>query len=112
MRFDGLTGAFKGVFSEEGALRSPGDLAFGPAGDLLVNDHEKNQIIRLDGLTGAYKGYFSHGAELGNLVYVEGDAVPIPEPATWAAWGLIGLGALAVRARRSRGGCDRSATAG
>lgn len=28
---------------------------------------------------------------------------PVPEPAAWAAWGLVGLGALAVRSWRGRG---------
>ena len=111
VRFDGRTGSFKGVFSAEGALGSPGDLAFSPAGDLLVTDHEKNQVLRLDGLTGDVVGVFADGFAPRQLVHVEGDAVPVPEPATWAAWGLVGLCALAVRLRHGRSAQARGATA-
>jgi outer membrane protein assembly factor BamB len=60
VRFDGRTGAFRDVFvpPESGGLLGAHGLAFGPDGNLYVNNRFSDNILRYDGGTGAFMGVF------------------------------------------------------
>jgi streptogramin lyase len=64
LRYDGGSGAYKGVFASGGGLSQPTYLTFGPDGDLYVASNRSKQILRFDGTTGAYKTVFASGGEL------------------------------------------------
>ena len=53
LRFDGKTGAPRGVFAVGPELQQPAGLAFGPDGNLYVASHGPNPVLRYDGVTGA-----------------------------------------------------------
>jgi|GEM_PF-4686009 len=53
LRFDGATGAFKGVFVQESCSDTYG-LTFGPDGNLYVPSIQDNCVRRYDGTTGLY----------------------------------------------------------
>ena len=53
LRFDGKTGAPRGVFAAGPELQQPAGLAFGPDGNLYVASHGPNPVLRYDGVTGA-----------------------------------------------------------
>ena len=67
LRYDGVTGAFLGVFASGDGLRFPTSLVFGPDGDLFVPSQQSYQILRYDGITGGFISSFTSG---GNLVEV------------------------------------------
>lgn len=54
LRFDGMTGAPKGIFAT--GLTTPQDLVFGPDGNLYVSNGNSSvsSVFRFDGLTGAF----------------------------------------------------------
>ncbi len=67
LRYDGVTGAFLGVFvgddpltpeDESGGLDSPTAAIFLPGGDLAVASFGQDRIVRYDGTTGAFIGDF------------------------------------------------------
>lgn len=60
-RFDGVTGAFRGVFVEggSGGLAAATGVAFGPDGSLYVGSSATHAILRFDGETGAFLGAFT-----------------------------------------------------
>jgi DNA-binding beta-propeller fold protein YncE len=60
LRYDGTTGAFRGVFvpTRSGGLRLPSALTFGPGGDLFVASTNTSEVLRYDGRTGAFRGAF------------------------------------------------------
>jgi hypothetical protein len=96
LRFDGRTGAPKGVFAAP--VRYAYDLVFGPGSDLLVRSDTK--LLRFDGQTGAAKGVFADVGEGFDVVYVPGEAVPLPVPEPTTALVIVaGLAGLAGRAR-------------
>jgi sugar lactone lactonase YvrE len=61
LRYDGLTGAFMGVFAQGGGLDRPYGTAFGPDGNLYVASFRSDQILRYDGRTGAFIDVFARG---------------------------------------------------
>jgi streptogramin lyase len=61
LRYDGSTGAFKGVFAQGGGLATPEGLRFGPGGDLYVASLWSANVLRYDGTTGAFEGIFAQG---------------------------------------------------
>lgn len=58
LRYDGITGAFVGVFASGGGLTVPLGLIFGPDGNLYVCSSATNSILRFDGTTGAFINVF------------------------------------------------------
>jgi glucose/arabinose dehydrogenase len=54
VRYDGDTGAFKGVFASGGELQNPNGLAFGPDGRLYAGLGDTGVVLRYDGKTGAF----------------------------------------------------------
>ncbi len=50
-RYNGRTGAAKGVFIPDGAT---GDMTFGPDGNLYINDYLGDSVLRYDGTTGSF----------------------------------------------------------
>lgn len=83
LRYNGVTGAFKSVFAEDGdqLLNSDG-LAFGPNGDLYVSSYATSEVIRFDGTTGAFKDVAAGGdALLGPVgLAFKPAATPAPSP--------------------------------
>jgi hypothetical protein len=63
-QFDGTTGAFLKTFvtAGSGGLSDPGDLSFGPNGDLFVPD--TNAVLEFSGNTGAFIGEFANSGGL------------------------------------------------
>nr|MCU0906952.1 hypothetical protein [Paracoccaceae bacterium] len=61
LRFDGLTGAFEGVFATSPGLRRPYGHTFGPDGLLYVASFRSDEILRYDGMTGAFVDVFASG---------------------------------------------------
>ncbi|WP_013325408.1 PEP-CTERM sorting domain-containing protein [Gloeothece verrucosa] len=61
LRYDGLTGQFKGIFASGGGLIRPYGSAFGPDGNLYVSSFLTDQILRYDGTTGAFIDVFASG---------------------------------------------------
>ena len=59
-RYDGETGAFKGIFVEAGSglLKNPTGIAFGPDGNLYVSSSANNRILRYVGATGKFLDVF------------------------------------------------------
>jgi hypothetical protein len=64
LRYDGVTGAFEGVFASGGGLNGPNGLAFGTGGDLFVAGFFNDAVLRYDGVTGAFEGVFASGGGL------------------------------------------------
>jgi WD40 repeat protein len=62
LRYDGVTGAYKGVFAS--GLSLPEDLLFGPSGDLYVSNFGTASVLRFNGTTGAPLGTFASGSGL------------------------------------------------
>jgi hypothetical protein len=60
MRYDGTTGAFKGVFIPAGlgGLNEAEGIAFGPNGNLFVASELGNAVLEYDGITGAFVDEF------------------------------------------------------
>ncbi len=58
LRYDGATGAFRGVFvaAGSGGGHNLSGLAFGPDGDLYVASTNNSKVLRYDGATGAFLG--------------------------------------------------------
>lgn len=65
LRYDGVSGAFDGVFVDSGVggLAEPWDLAFDTAGNLLVLTNTAG-VLKFDGLTGASLGVFASPTNL------------------------------------------------
>jgi sugar lactone lactonase YvrE len=66
LRYDGLTGAFEGVFATSDGLRRPYGHAFGPDGLLYVASFRSDEILRYDGTTGAFVDVFASGTGTAN----------------------------------------------
>lgn len=58
LRYDRLTGAFKGVFASGNGLANPNGIAYGPDGNLYVGLGDTGRIMKFEGQTGAYLGDF------------------------------------------------------
>jgi hypothetical protein len=72
LRYNGLTGAFMGVFASGGGLTQPGAVTWGPDGNLYVCSLQANgQILRYNGQTGSFMDVFAQG---GGLSYPNGAA--------------------------------------
>lgn len=63
LRYDALTGAFRGVLAQDGGLDNPVGLSFGPGGELYVASADSHRVLRFHGRTGAFLGALG-GAEL------------------------------------------------
>jgi sugar lactone lactonase YvrE len=67
LRFDGLSGQFKGVFStfapgdSPGLLKRPYGMAFGPDGNLYVSSFLQDRILRFNATTGLFVDVFATG---------------------------------------------------
>jgi hypothetical protein len=61
--YDTVTGAFDGNFvaPNSGGLRNPGELVFGPNGDLFVSSSTKNGVYEYNGTTGAFVREYTEG---------------------------------------------------
>lgn len=61
--YDGVSGAFQGVFGEannaQSGLLNPTGIKFGPDGNLYVASAYKSQILRYDGATGKFLGVYA-----------------------------------------------------
>ncbi|WP_197491106.1 Calx-beta domain-containing protein [Planctomyces sp. SH-PL62] len=57
-RYDGVTGAFLGVFASDPTMSGAKDVEFGPDGNLYVPNNLGNNVYRFDGTTGASMGVF------------------------------------------------------
>jgi outer membrane protein assembly factor BamB len=78
LRYDGKTGAYKGIFASGNGLIRPYGLAFGPDGYLYVSSFKSDRILRFDGRTGQFIDEFasSNGSPDGlngpnNLIFTE-----------------------------------------
>jgi len=60
IRYDGMTGAFRGAFVSQGfgGLQGPHGLAIGLDGNVLVDDGVNSTVLRYDQITGAILGNF------------------------------------------------------
>lgn len=47
----------------EGGLDEPQDIGFSPSGELLVNSHGTDELLRYDGRTGTFNGVFASGSD-------------------------------------------------
>lgn len=54
LRYDGVTGAFVGVFASGHGLANPNGVAYGPDGNLYIGLGDDAKVMRFNGLTGAY----------------------------------------------------------
>jgi sugar lactone lactonase YvrE len=61
LRYDGVTGQFKGTFASGGGLVRPYGFAFSPDGYLYVASFRTDRILRYDGTTGAFVDVFAAG---------------------------------------------------
>lgn len=68
LRFDALTGAFKGVFASGNGLLNPNGIAYGPDGNLYAGLGDQPRVLRYDGQTGAFIGEFVGPATAGGLI--------------------------------------------
>lgn len=65
LRYDGQTGAFRGVFAEDEQLTNPMNMVFGPDGDLYVVVQpsasllRRERVLRFDGQTGDFDRVFA-----------------------------------------------------
>lgn len=59
LRYDGTTGAYKGIFASGGGLSNPYGLAFGLHGNLLVSSFGSNEILEFDSSTGEFVRIFA-----------------------------------------------------
>jgi hypothetical protein len=59
LRYDGKTGAYKGIFASGNGLIRPYGLAFGPDGYLYVSSFKSDRILRFDGKTGQFIDEFA-----------------------------------------------------
>ena len=73
LRFDGQSGQFIDAFveddpataeNESGGLSGARAIAFGPEGDLYVDDGPRNRVLRYDGATGRFIGVATGGSEM------------------------------------------------
>ena len=67
LRYDQVTGAFRGVFASGHGLADPLGLTFGPDGNLYVASGNSDQVLRFDGRTGAFLGVFAAGGGCGHV---------------------------------------------
>lgn len=65
LRYDRITGAFKGVFASGNGLANPNGIAYGPDGHLYVGLGDTGRIMKFHGQTGAYLSDFVNTAEAG-----------------------------------------------
>lgn len=65
LRYDRLTGAFKGVFASGNGLANPNGIAYGPDGNLYVGLGDTGRIMKFHGQTGAYLSDFVNTSEAG-----------------------------------------------
>lgn len=65
LRYDRLTGAFRGVFASGNGLANPNGIAYGPDGHLYVGLGDTGRIMKFHGRTGAYLSDFVNTAEAG-----------------------------------------------
>lgn len=65
LRYDRLTGTFKGVFASGNGLANPNGIAYGPDGNLYVGLGDTGRIMKFHGQTGSYLGDFVNTAEAG-----------------------------------------------
>lgn len=110
IKYDGVTGAPIGTFIQHDAINvmtNPGDLHFGPNGELLVTHGTTNTIKRFSStVTDDFLGdYFPSGS--GGIAYDQdfvfnqafsGGPCPVPEPSTILT--LFAGGAILTRRRR------------
>lgn len=61
LRYDGRTGALKGVFATVPEPARPCDMAFGPDGHLYVTSPDTDEVLRFDGITGDFLGVWASG---------------------------------------------------
>ncbi len=77
LKFDGMTGASKGIFSSYFAPGGPGGMTFGPDGDLYVVGAIPGLstltagVMRFDGMTGAFKGMFASSPAFDEAFFVD-----------------------------------------
>src|SRR5258708_6717531 len=57
-RFDGVTGAFMGVFASGAPLNAPIGLTFGPDGNLYITGAGGSTVLPYSGTTGAFMDVF------------------------------------------------------
>jgi len=60
VQYDGVTGAYVGVFCS-GGISSSQDMIFGPSGNIFVSSYYNSCVIQFDGDTGASQGIFVSG---------------------------------------------------
>jgi hypothetical protein len=104
-KYDFDTGTFD-TFASGGALSEPGDVAFGPDGNLYVTSGGTNSILRYDGTTGAFLGTAASGQGLSGTFSFAFAPSAIPEPGslTLLALGALGVAGYGWRRRRRRSG--------
>ncbi len=61
LRYDGVTGAFLGVFASDSTLVWARSMVFGPDGNLYVAGNQSNNVVRFNGTTGAFIDVFAVG---------------------------------------------------
>lgn len=54
LRYDGATGAFKGVFASGNGIANPNGIAYGPDGNLYAGNGDEGVVLRFNGQTGAF----------------------------------------------------------
>lgn len=101
LRYDGQTGAFLNVFvgndpsttvDETGGLSACRAIAFGPDGDLYVDDGPNDRVLRYDGSSGRFVGVATSGNDLSGPV-----GLTFAADGTMYVGGALSNGAYAFR---------------
>lgn len=107
LQYDGITGAFIGVFASGDGLTQPLGMTLGPDGLLYVVSFNQQSIYRFNGATGGFQDIFatlSFPSPRPN--YITFTATIVPEPSSLCLASLASaIGGAVVRRRRS--GCGK-----
>lgn len=92
--------------SGSGGLSDPYGLVFGPGANLYVSSTDTGEVLRYNGVTGAFIDAFvpagSGGLDSATYPLFRPAVAAVPEPGTLALLAVGGMGAIALRRRKTR----------